>query len=103
MFGHGALPYPRLLSFEVSLARLKFEPNQPMFLQVNRRFLIGQSVDAETTEGIKAILMSRGSIEQLHQVGWGKTGRVQTQNPRFPVLGSTHALKTSFRESAIKV
>lgn len=38
-------------------------------LQVNRRFLIGQSVDSETTEGIKAILMSRGSIEQLHQVG----------------------------------
>ena len=39
-----------------------------MSVQVNRRFLIGQSVDAETTEGIKAILMSRGSIEQLHQV-----------------------------------
>lgn len=37
-------------------------------MQVNRRFLIGQSVDSETTEGIKAILMSRGSIEQLHQV-----------------------------------
>lgn len=36
--------------------------------KVNRRFLIGQSVDSETTEGIKAILMSRGSIEQLHQV-----------------------------------
>lgn len=36
--------------------------------QVNRRFLIGQAVDSETTEGIKAILMSRGSIEQLHQV-----------------------------------
>lgn len=36
--------------------------------EVNRRFLIGQSVDSETTEGIKAILMSRGSIEQLHQV-----------------------------------
>ncbi|CAM9970505.1 unnamed protein product, partial [Ectocarpus sp. 12 AP-2014] len=35
--------------------------------EVNRRFLIGQSVDSETTEGIKAILMSRGSIEQLHQ------------------------------------
>eukprot|EP00903_Cladosiphon_okamuranus_P009592 g9131.t1 len=35
---------------------------------MNRRFLIGQSVDSETTEGIKAILMSRGSIEQLHQV-----------------------------------
>lgn len=38
-------------------------------LQVNRRFLIGQSVDSETIEGIKTILMSRGSIEQLHQVG----------------------------------
>ncbi|CAM9657221.1 unnamed protein product [Hapterophycus canaliculatus] len=37
--------------------------------EVNRRFLIGQSVDSETVEGIKAILMSRGSIEQLHQVG----------------------------------
>ncbi|CAM9889355.1 unnamed protein product, partial [Ascophyllum nodosum] len=36
--------------------------------EMNRRFLIGQSVDSETTEGIKAILMSRGSIEQLHQV-----------------------------------
>ncbi|CAM9349807.1 unnamed protein product [Sphacelaria rigidula] len=35
---------------------------------MNRRYLIGQAVDPEITEGIKKILMSRGSIEQLHQV-----------------------------------
>lgn len=39
-----------------------------LYAQMNRRYLIGQAVDPDITEGIKKILMDRGSIEQLHQV-----------------------------------